>query len=434
MKTSRSKRASQTAVMKKEAEEKLQTPLSSELSTPDGEGEQVWATHAQSRTGKMKTSRSKRTSQTAVVKKEAEERPYSSEILTLLEEQELEMHTQSGKSRIKISRHRRTSQIAVLKEAEEITQTTFSSDLLTPEEERDLLTNFWECKSDLVRVLKRYVDKASWPAMEPWPMAQFIREHCTPELRQEVAIRRLYERYVHYKHRLASANIRLAAHVAKRFRHHSLAYSDLLQEAVCGLMQAIDRFDVSHGTRLATYATWWIRQTLQIAVARQSHLVSLSPHHLQELGQLQQESEALAHGGKHLPSPQELASRTGSSLEHLTHLQTATRTPVSLNAVLDDDSDFKLTEAMPDTSAQTAQENNERQEALNYLMESLRPRERKVLDLRFGLTGNGTHSLRQIGHMLRISKERVRQIQNRALEKLRANAERVGWEPNLLLE
>jgi RNA polymerase primary sigma factor len=233
---------------------------------------------------------------------------------------------------------------------------------------------------------------------------------------------------------LASANIRLAAHVAKRFRHHSLSYSDLLQEAVCGLMQAIDRFDVSHGTRLATYATWWIRQTLQIAVARQSHLVSLSPHHLQELGLLQQESEALAHGGKHLPSPQELANRTGSSLEHLTHLQTATRTPVSLNAVLDDDSDFKLTEAMPDNNSSTLQQNSERQEALRFLMENLRPRERKVLDLRFGLTGNGAHSLRQIGHLLRISKERVRQIQNRALEKLRASAERVGWEPNLLLE
>ena len=69
-----------------------------------------------------------------------------------------------------------------------------------------------------------------------------------------------------------------------------------------------------------------------------------------------------------------------------------------------------------------------------FLMENLRPRERKVLDLRFGLTGNGTHSLRQIGHLLRISKERVRQIQNRALEKLRASAERVGWEPTLLLE
>jgi len=311
----------------------------------------------------------------------------------------------------------------------------FSSDLLTPEEERELLTGFWECKTELVRVLKRHFPRlrSHSPPWEPWPMAQFIRDYCHAEARRVPAIRRVHDRYIHCKHRLASANIRLAAHVAKRFRHHALSYGDLLQEAVCGLMQAIDRFDVSHGTRLATYATWWIRQTLQIAVARQSHLVSLSPHHLQELGLLQQESEALAHGGKHLPSPQELASRTGSSLEHLTHLQTATRAPVSLNAVLDDDSDFKLTEAMPDNESQTLQTNSERQEALSFLMENLRPRERKVLDLRFGLTGNGTHSLRQIGHLLRISKERVRQIQNRALEKLRASAERVGWEPSLLL-
>jgi RNA polymerase primary sigma factor len=311
----------------------------------------------------------------------------------------------------------------------------FSSDLLTPEEERELLTGFWEVKSELVRALIRHFPRlrAHRPPMEPWPMAQFIRDYCDGEARRVTPIRRIHDRYIHCKHRLASANIRLAAHVAKRFRHHALGYSDLLQEAVCGLMQAIDRFDVSHGTRLATYATWWIRQTLQIAVARQSHLVSLSPHHLQELGLLQQESEALAHGGKHLPSPQELASRTGSSLEHLTHLQTATRAPVSLNAVLDDDSDFKLTEAMPDNDSAVQRTSAERQEAISFLMENLRPRERKVLDLRFGLTGNGTHSLRQIGHLLRISKERVRQIQNRALEKLRASAERVGWDPSLLL-
>ncbi len=311
----------------------------------------------------------------------------------------------------------------------------FSSDLLTPEEERELLAGFWDCKTELARVLIRHFPRlrSHRPPLEPWPMAQFIRDHCDTEARRVVAVRRLHDRYVTFKHRLASANIRLAAHVAKRFRHHALSYSDLLQEAVCGLMQAIDRFDVSHGTRLATYATWWIRQTLQIAVARQSHLVSLSPHHLQELGLLQQESEALAHGGKHLPTTQELAKRTGSSLEHLTHLQTATRTPVSLNAVLDDDSDFKLTEAMPDGEGNVLQISAERQEALHFLMENLRPRERRVLDLRFGLTGSGAHSLRQIGHLLRISKERVRQIQNRALEKLRASAERVGWEPSLLL-
>jgi RNA polymerase primary sigma factor len=159
--------------------------------------------------------------------------------------------------------------------------TAFSSDLLTPEEERELLTSFCDCKSELVRVLVRHFPdlRSAKPPLEPWPMAQFIRDNCTDTTREVMAVRRLHDRYVHYKHRLASANIRLAAHVAKRFRHHSLSYSDLLQEAVCGLMQAIDRFDVSHGTRLATYATWWIRQTLQIAVARQS-----------QLGLLQQES------------------------------------------------------------------------------------------------------------------------------------------------
>ena len=99
--------------------------------------------------------------------------------------------------------------------------TTFSSDLLTPEEERELLTGFWDVKSELVRVLVRHFPeelRAARPPLEPWPMAQFIREHCTEARCHVIAIRRLRDRYVHYKHRLASANIRLAAHVAKRDR------------------------------------------------------------------------------------------------------------------------------------------------------------------------------------------------------------------------
>src|SRR3954447_18240230 len=188
---------------------------------------------------------------------------------------------------LKTQRRKRRPGAAAEEPQSAVTPTTiFSSDLLTPEEERALLADFWETKSELVRALSRHFPRlrALKPALEPWPMAQFIRDQCGEDARTAAAVRRLHDRYVHLKRRLASANIRLAAHVAKRFRHHALSYADLLQEAVCGLMQAIDRFDVSHGTRLATYATWWIRQTLQIAVARQSHLVSLSPHHLQELG------------------------------------------------------------------------------------------------------------------------------------------------------
>src|SRR5579871_6184234 len=136
-----------------------------------------------------------------------------------------------GKPAMKTARRKRSGQSAKVAES---AFTTFSSDLLTPEEERELLTSFWDVKSELVRVLIRHHQdlRAHRPPLEPWPMAQFIREYCTEDRCQAIAVRRLRDRYVHYKHRLASANIRLAAHVAKRLRHHSLAYSDRLQEAV----------------------------------------------------------------------------------------------------------------------------------------------------------------------------------------------------------
>ena len=103
--------------------------------------------------------------------------------------------------------------------------TIFSSDLLTPEEERELLADFWETKCELVRALIRNFPRLRQhrPPLEPWPMAQFIRDQDNSEVRTVPAIRRLHDRYIHLKHRLASANIRLAAHVAKRFRHHALS-------------------------------------------------------------------------------------------------------------------------------------------------------------------------------------------------------------------
>src|SRR5215207_4703644 len=105
---------------------------------------------------------------------------------------------------MKTARRKRSGQSAKVTDS---SMTTFSSDLLTPEEERELLTSFWDCKSELVRVLLRHFPnelRASRPALEPWPMAQFIREHCTEERCDETAVRRLRDRYVHFKHRLAS--------------------------------------------------------------------------------------------------------------------------------------------------------------------------------------------------------------------------------------
>src|SRR5262245_41111904 len=312
----------------------------------------------------------------------------------------------------------------------------FSTDVLSLQDERKLLQGFWECKTELVRTLIRHFPqlRSHRPPLEPCPMAQFIREHYSAKTRRVAAIRRLNDRYLMFKHRLALANVRLVYHLAKRFRHFALSYEDLVQEGVSGLMQAVDRFDLSHGTRLATYATWWIRQAVQIAVAGQSHLISLSTHYFGELWAIQQESEALARRRDRLPSAQELTNRTGMNLDLVTHLQTVSRTPVSLDAVINEDTDFQLAEALADDTTSSELLSAERQEALQFLLENLSPREQHVLDLRFGLNGYDAHSLTQIGRMLRISKERVRQIQNVALEKLRASAEDAAWEASMLLD
>src|SRR5260370_6983739 len=128
----------------------------------------------------------------------------------------------------------------------------FSSDLLTPEEERELLNGFWECKSELVKLLIRHFPRlrSHRPPMEPWPMAQFIRDYCDADTRRAPAVRRVHDRYIHCKHRLASANIRLAAHVAKRFRHHALRYPDFLQQPTSAFIHPIDRLNFSHPTPL----------------------------------------------------------------------------------------------------------------------------------------------------------------------------------------
>ena len=200
----------------------------------------------------------------------------------------------------------------------------------------------------------------------------------------------------------------------------------------------LDRFDPSHGTRLGSYAGWWIRQALQIAVAGQSYLISLPRECFRKLWTIERASEALANRGDRLPSAQELAERTGINLDLFTHLQTAARTAVSLDAVLHEDSEFQLAEAMADNDSTSELLNAERAEALQLLLENLLenlgPRERYVLDLRFGLAGNEANSLTQIGNMLGISKERVRQIQEAALNKIRTSADDVGWESSMLLD
>jgi len=303
-----------------------------------------------------------------------------------------------------------------------------STRLLTPKEERALLVELTKCRRILSQALAKipgFVDARGGDT--PQAISQSIHEFYGSLPRESAIQARLgavFRRYNKIRGRLAMANMRLVAHVAKRFRERGISYGDLLQEGFCGLLEAIDRFDLSHDTKLATYATWWIRQAIQRAVAAGAYPVRLSPRHLRQLAQNQAELDASAAAE---PGSAGVDSEDGRgvSSEVIQRIHAATRPTISLDAGLSNESSFNLLDVMGERDAdQTAEIDLD--ETIAKLMSALRPREQEVIALRFGLRGEPRLSLSQVGKVMEVSKERVRQIQDRAIEKLRAVARESG--------
>jgi RNA polymerase primary sigma factor len=287
--------------------------------------------------------------------------------------------------------------------------------VLSPRDERALLRALAGCKRKLARALARIPganapDRSAGPQAPTNSPAGFYAGDGLAEAR----LGAIFRRYSELRGKLALANMRLVAHVARRFRDRGIAYADLLQEGFCGLLEAIDRFDLSRETKLATYATWWIRQAMQKAVASGAYPVRLSPRHLRQLARNQDELER----GPAAPGDDDPAA--ASELIHRIH--TATRPTVSLNAAYDADSSFSLIQTMTYDDGDPS-DSVDMDEAVARLFQVLRPREQEVLALRFGLGGQPRLSLSQVGKLLEVSKERIRQIQDRALAKLRQAAE-----------
>ena len=195
--------------------------------------------------------------------------------------------------------------------------------------------------------------------------------------------------------------------------NRGISSSDLLQEGFCGLLKAIDRFDPSKETRLASYAVWWIRQSLQRAVAAGAYPVRLNPRHLQQLAQSNPELGAVRKTGR--------KSRSAGASSTIGQIHSATRPTVSLNANLRADEGSCLVNALTYPATEEASP-TELDEYLVVMMQQLKPREQVVLQLRYGLGGKECHSLSQVSEVLDVSKERIRQIQESALQKLRSLA------------
>lgn len=281
--------------------------------------------------------------------------------------------------------------------------------VLRPEEEREILMELHGLRSQLAAAAGELHPDAEFDVQE---FVRFVLAGGSPQSDEELVLQATARSYNATRTRLAMANLRLVAHVARRYRDRGMAVSDLLQEGFCGLLTAIDRYDVSNTTRLASYAVWWIRQALQRAVAAGVYPVRLNPRHLQKLAESSHADE-----GDQAPK----RARSASAETTLKQLHAATRPVVSLDAPMGDSGRSSILD-MLSVSDEDEVEDRDHEEQLAGLINQLKPREKLVLRLRYGLDGSPAHSLSQVSQVLGVSKERIRQIQDAALTKLRALA------------
>jgi RNA polymerase primary sigma factor len=296
--------------------------------------------------------------------------------------------------------------------------------VLSSIEERKLLVELAETKERILEGLCRSDGAKRDASARLTPFHQLIRDLADPEVTRFDplfgAVRPLARHYQEIRAELAMANVRLVAHVAKRYLDRGIPPADLLQEGFCALLVAIDRFDIANETRLATYAIWWIRQAIQRAVAGGAYPVRLNPRQLHQLAREQEIATARDRDRPTRADPP--SSGFSPSIERVF---AATRPVISLDAPSRNDDTVTLGEFFIPPDEETS-EADDAQTSVGDLIRTLTAREQLVLKLRFGLGGEEPMTLIQVSRILGVSKERVRQIQDRAVKRLRAS--RVGAE------
>ena len=243
----------------------------------------------------------------------------------------------------------------------------------------------------------------------------------TPEEEIDLATR-MAEGDPSARKRLSEANLRLVVSIAKRYVGRGMQFLDLIQEGNLGLIKAVEKFDYTKGFKFSTYATWWIRQAITRAIADQARTIRIPVHMVETINKVKKVSSQLLHKNGHEPTAEEISEELDMPVEKVREIMRVAQEPVSLETPIGEEEDSHLGDFIPDDDAPApadAASHTLLKEQLSDVLQTLTQREEKVLRLRFGLEDGRSRTLEEVGKEFNVTRERIRQIEAKALRKLR---------------
>ena len=288
-----------------------------------------------------------------------------------------------------------------------------------------------------IEIVEAPVPEAPPPPVAPTPIETttdalqlFLREagrHRLLTAAQEVALAKRIERGdAEAKAQMIQSNLRLVVSIAKNYRNQGLPFLDLIQEGTLGLIRAVEKFDWRRGFKFSTYATWWIRQAVARAIADKGRTIRMPVHVVEKLNKIGRAERKLVTELGREPTAEEIAEVTGIDPEEVDSIKRSAQAPVSLEKPVGDEEESEFGHFIADHSMPRPDEVAEttiRQETLRRALEMLAYRERRVLELRYGLGGEHPRTLDEVGRTFNVTRERIRQIENQSLKKLQSLAE-----------